>query len=310
MRLVFAGTPAVAVPSLLALLDAGHEIVAVLTRPDAPVGRKRIMTPSPVAQVAMERDLPLVRATKVDDSVVETLSAFGPDLGVAVAYGALLSRRALDVPARGWINLHFSDLPHWRGAAPAQRTILSGASEAALSVFQLDEGMDTGPVYDRAYFPIAPEETSGELLARLAVLGAPVLANTVARLSEGRAQPVPQAGEATLAPKFAPEEGHISGRESAVATSARIRAVTPEPGAYVVIAGQRMKLLRTHVPTDDLQHVAVPAGHIRAEGGTVLLGTSTVPLVLDLVQPSGKKAMAAPDWFRGLRAPDGVVVDA
>lgn len=298
MRLLFAGTPEVAVPSLRRLADGDHEVAAVLTRPDAPVGRKRVLTPSPVAAAAAELGLPTVRAERLRGEVLMELETIAPDLGVVVAYGALLGPRSLAVPRLGWINLHFSLLPRWRGAAPVQWSLIAGDPEVGASVFQLVPELDAGDVYAEARTPTPPTATAGELLAELADRGAALLAEVVDTIGSGTARATPQRGEVTLAPKLGLEDGVIDWRASAREVVDRFRGVTPEPGAHTLVAGGRLKLLGI-APGD--ASIELAPGEIRLAGQQLFAGTGTTPVLLQRVQPAGRGAMAAADWYRGLR---------
>ncbi|MCU1569866.1 MAG: fmt [Naasia sp.] len=297
MRLVFAGTPSPAVPSLRTLAAGEHEVAMVLTRPDAPLGRKRVLTPSPVAEAAERLALPVLRPTVLDAEVSASLAAVEPDLGVVVAYGKLLREPLLSVPRLGWINLHFSLLPRWRGAAPVQRALLAGDAVTGVSVFQLEAGMDTGPVYAREEHTIGRHETAGHLLGVLAERGAAVLARVVDDLADGTAVGVPQEGEPTLAPKLTLLDGAIDWRQSADRVLDRVRGATPEPGAYLMLSGERLKV---HEAAPSRDSAGVRPGELTLRGRSVVLGTGTVPVELVVVQPSGRRAMAAAAWWRGL----------
>ncbi|MDJ0314672.1 methionyl-tRNA formyltransferase [Arthrobacter sp. H35-D1] len=304
MRVLFAGTPAVALPSLEALRAAGHEIVAVLTRPDAPLGRKRVLTPSPVAARAAELGLPVIKANKVDAEAAAAIAAASPDVAAIVAYGALVPESALGIPAHGWINLHFSLLPAWRGAAPVQHSVINGDEITGASTFLLEKGLDTGPVFGTVTESIRPSDTSAVLLERLSHSGAMLLVQTIDGLAAGALGGVPQQGEISLAPKLTLEDGHVQWDSPALAISRRIRGVTTEPGAWTMLEGQLFKLgpvlLRTDV-TD-----LAPA-RLRIEGKTVLVGTGSHAVELAEVQPAGKKLMKATDWARGLANKEDVV---
>lgn len=310
MRLVVAGSPAAAVPTLRRLAASDHEIVAVLTRPATPQGRKRVLTPTPVAQVAEELGLPVIEAARVDDIVTDQLAALAPDLGVIVAYGALLRRPALETPRLGWVNLHFSALPAYRGAAPVQRAVMAGDTETAASVFQLVEALDAGPLYATEPFTIDPDATSGEVLAAMAETGAEVVARVVDDLAAGTAVASEQVGEVTLAPKPTVDDAHVVFDETAVRVHARIRGVTPEPGAFAHLGETRVKLLRSSVQPGgtaaSVPHLA--PGALALVDGRLLVGTADVPLALTEVQPAGKKAMDAAAWARGLGPLDGKVL--
>jgi methionyl-tRNA formyltransferase len=306
MRVLFAGTPAVALPSLEALMAAGHEIVAVLTRPDAPLGRKRVLTPSPVAARARELGLPVIKADKVDAAAAAAIAAAAPEVAAIVAYGAIVPEKALSIPTHGWINLHFSLLPAWRGAAPVQHAVINGDEVTGASAFLLEKGLDTGPVYGTMTEVIRPTDTSAELLARLAHSGALLLAQTISALGSGRVSGVPQQGDVTLAPKLTLEDGHVRWQDPALAINRRIRGVTTEPGAWTMLAGQRFKLGPVAMRTDvtDL----APA-QLRVEPKAVLVGTGSHAVELVSVQPAGKKLMNATDWARGLANKEDVVFE-
>lgn len=304
MRLVFAGTPAAAVPTLR-LLAARHEILAVVTRPDAPLGRKRILTPSPVAQEAEALGLPVIKAARLDDEATARIAALHPELGVIVAYGGLVREPLLSTPAHGWINLHFSLLPAWRGAAPVQRALIAGDAELGATVFQLVPALDAGDVHAARVFPVTADATADDALASLAEDGAQLTADAVAAIADGSARPQPQQGEPTHAAKLGFADGLLDWRESADAVFARYRGVTSEPGAHTTIGGAPLKVRElARVPGAD----PLPPGELRAAKRGVLVGTGTVPLLLVRVQPAGKAAMAAADWFRGLRISDGRTV--
>lgn len=306
MRVLFAGTPAVAVPSLNALVDAGFDVVAVLTRPDAPVGRKRVLTPSPVAARALELGLDVIYAAKVDDAAVEQISAAAPDVAAIVAYGGLVPPAALDIPRHGWINLHFSLLPAWRGAAPVQRSVMAGDDVTGAVTFQLEKGLDTGPVFGTLTESVGPEDTAGQLLERLSHSGAILLAQTLSAVATGKASAVPQAGDVSLAPKLTLEDGHLNWHHPALAIGRQARGATPEPGAWTLLDGQRVKLdpVRLRPDVEDLA-----PGALAVHGKSVLVGTGSHAVELTRIQPAGKKMMAAPDWARGIGSLEGVVFE-
>jgi methionyl-tRNA formyltransferase len=305
MRIVFAGTPAVAVPSLEALAAAGFEIVGVLTRPDAPVGRKRTLTPSPVAARAAELGLPMVKAARVTEDVTAQLAAWAPDAAAIVAYGGIIPPAALAVPAQGWINLHFSLLPSWRGAAPLQYSLIHGDDVVGASTFRLEEGLDTGPVYGTLAMTPGPEATSGELLAELASSGAGLLVTTLEGIAAGRLEPRPQSGEPSFAPKLTLDDGRMDWSQPAVALHRRARGVTPEPGAWTMLEGQRFKLDPPRLRPDV---VGIPPGRLAWAGKALVVGTGTHALEFTRVQPAGRKMMAAADWARGAADVEGKVL--
>ncbi|WP_427117293.1 methionyl-tRNA formyltransferase [Pseudarthrobacter scleromae] len=306
MRVLFAGTPAVAVPSLDALVEAGFDVAAVLTRPDAPVGRKRVLTPSPVAARAAELGIEVIRAARVDAEATARIADVNPDVAAIVAYGGLVPPAALAVPRHGWINLHFSLLPAWRGAAPVQRAVMAGDDVTGAVTFLLEEGLDTGPVFGTLTESVGPEDTAGELLERLSRSGAVLLAQTLSAIGAGKASAQPQAGEVSLAPKLTLEDGHLKWSHPALAISRQARGVTPEPGAWTVFDGQRVKLepvrLRPDVTT-------LAPGALALHGKSVLVGTGSHAVELTRIQPAGKKMMAAADWARGMASLESVVFE-
>ncbi|MCU1481893.1 MAG: methionyl-tRNA formyltransferase [Subtercola sp.] len=305
MRIVFAGTPAVAEPTLRALA-AAHDIVAVITRADAPQGRKRVLTPSPVADVATALGLPVIKANKLDADVTAQIEALHPDLGVIVAYGGFVREPLLHTPRLGWINLHFSLLPRWRGAAPVQHALIAGDPVTGASVFQLVPAMDAGPVFATTSVTIGAHQTAGNLLENLAVDGAALTLRVVDDLAAGRAVSAPQQGEPTLAPKLSLDDAHLDFTRPRAEVYQRLRGVTPEPGAFALLGGadDRLKLLEAE-PAHDA--APLPAGRIQSVSGSVLVGTADLPLRLITVQPAGKKSMAAADWWRGLANQNEVV---
>ncbi len=303
MRLVFAGTPAVAVPSLRSLAAGPHDIVAVVTRDDAPLGRKRVLTPSPVALAAEDLGIPIIKADRLDAEVTARISALAPDLGVIVAYGGLVREPLLSSPSHGWINLHFSLLPRWRGAAPVQRALIAGDAVTGASVFHLVAALDAGDVYAEERYEVPPGATTSDVLDDLARIGAPLLARVVDDIGAGTAVATAQVGEATLAPKLTLADGVLDFTQDAETLLHRIAGVTPEPGAHTTLDGARFKVLRA----TRSQAPALPPGRVAASGKDVVVGTGTVPLRLETVQPAGKGAMAAGDWFRGLRTVEPVL---
>ncbi len=297
MRIVFAGTPAPAVPSLRALAASAHEVVGVVTRADAPIGRKRVLTPSPVAQAAGELGLPIIKADRLDAAATEEITALGADLGVIVAYGGLVREPLLSTPTHGWINLHFSLLPRWRGAAPVQRALIAGDRTTGAAVFQLVPQLDAGDVYAQLLYDIPRGATAGEVLDALAERGAALIAGVVDDIASGGAHALPQTGEPTLAPKLTLADGALDLEDPADAVLDRYRGTTPEPGAHVVVDGQRLKVLAALRGPDE----PLDAGAFAAVGRDILLGTGEGTLLVKTVQPAGKGPMAAADWWRGLR---------
>ncbi|WP_144877654.1 methionyl-tRNA formyltransferase [Microbacterium sp. 1.5R] len=301
MRLVFAGTPSAAVPTLRRLA-AEHEILAVITRPDAPLGRKRILTPSPVAQAAVELGLPIIRAARLDDEAMARIAAVNPELGVIVAYGGLVREPLLSTPDRGWINLHFSLLPRWRGAAPVQRALIAGDETLGASVFQLVPELDAGDVFAMREADISLDATADSALAALATFGADLTSEVVSGIAAGALHAVPQTGEPTLAPKLSLDDGALDWTQPLAQVFARFRGVTPEPGAHTTVGGQRVKILDA-APGDDAD---LEPGELSATKTALLIGTADAPLAVVRVQPAGKAPMNATDWWRGLRDTEGL----
>lgn len=299
MRLVFAGTPEVAVVSLEALLASRHEVVAVVTRPDAVAGRGHRLTPSPVSKASRERGIPvLTPARPSEPEFIEKLTELAPDCCPVVAYGALVPQQVLDIPARGWVNLHFSLLPAWRGAAPVQRAIMAGDDVTGAAVFELEAGMDTGPVYGVVTEGIGPKDTAGDLLARLAHSGAELLVKVLDGIEDDALTAVPQSADGvSMAPKITVDDARVRWDEPAMAVDRRIRGCTPAPGAWSMLGDLKVKLQPVTIVQERL-----PVGEIRVERNRVLVGTATNAVELGIVQPAGKKAMNAADWGRGLHS--------
>lgn len=296
LRLVFAGTPAAAVPSLTRLAASGHEVVAAVTRPAAPLGRKRVLTPSPVATAAGQLGIHVIEAARLDDDATGRILALRPDLGVIVAYGGLVREPLLSAPVHGWINLHFSLLPAWRGAAPVQHALIAGDAETGASVFRLVPELDAGDVFAERRRRVGPDETAGDLLAALADSGAELLAEVVDAIADGSAAATAQVGAPTFAPKLGIDDARLDWSLPAARVHDRFRGVTPEPGAWTTVDGQRLKVLDAVEAPD-----AAPLGpgEISGSGRRVLVGTGTHPIELRRVQPAGRTAMDAGDWWRG-----------
>lgn len=307
MRLLFAGTPAVAEPSLRALLaHPGHEVVAVLTRPQARSGRGRRLSPSPVAELAREAGVEVLSPDKPSDpEFLQRLAELDVDCAPVVAYGALLREPALSMPRHGWVNLHFSLLPAWRGAAPVQHALLHGDDTTGASTFLIGPGLDDGPVYGVLTERVRPGDTSGDLLARLSEAGAPLLVATLDGIADGSLRPQPQPADGvSYAPKLTVDDARIDFGQPALAVDRRIRACTPEPGAWTPFRDGRLKL----GPASQVEQgagEAIAAGELVIGKSAVLVGTATGPLRLGTVQPAGKKPMPAADWARGLRLESG-----
>ncbi|WP_028278631.1 methionyl-tRNA formyltransferase [Arthrobacter sp. H5] len=296
MKLIFAGTPQVAVPSLEELLRAGFTVCAVLTREDAPVGRKKVLTPSPVAAAAERLGIPVIKGNRIDVRVIDLIASYTPDVAAIVAYGGIVPGKALDLPIHGWVNLHFSLLPSWRGAAPVQHALMSGDDITGASTFLLEEGLDTGPVFGSVTETVLPTDTSGVLLERLSHSGAVLLAQTLDAIGQGRAHPVTQQGAVSLAPKLTLEDGRIRWQEPAVAVRRRINGVTPEPGAWTLLDGERVKLGPV-TPRPEITELR--PGAVETSGRRVVVGTGSGAVELGLIQPSGRRMMDAADWIRG-----------
>jgi methionyl-tRNA formyltransferase len=315
MRLVFAGTPETAVPSLEALLASRHEVVAVLTRPDAPAGRGRHVEPSPVALRAAQAGIEVLRPQKArDPEFLDRLRALSPDCCPVTAYGALLPQPALDIPPRGWVNLHFSLLPAWRGAAPVQRAILHGDDVTGASTFELVAAMDAGPVYGVLTEPVWPADTTGSLLERLAVAGATLLVATLDGIEDGTLTAIPQPAEGiSIAPKVTVADAEVDWKLPALAVDRLIRACTPDPGPWTSLDDARIKVgpLASSAPSTQPDPPALSGlapGEILVEKKGVLVGTGTHPVRLGDVQAPGKRRMPAADWARGLHSGDGTPV--
>jgi methionyl-tRNA formyltransferase len=296
MRIVFAGSPAAAVPSLQGIAQSRHEILAVVTREDSPQGRRAVLTPTPVARTAEDYSIDVIRANRLSGEPTEHIRALAPDLGVIVAYGGLIREPLLSTPRLGWINLHFSLLPRWRGAAPVQHAIIAGDETTGVSVFRLVEELDAGDLLATVTEPIGRHETAGNLLSRLAEVGARLLVATVDALDAGTAQARPQVGDVTVAPKLTVADGRLDFGRSARVVHDRIRGVTPEPGAHTTVDGVRLKVWEATIA-----HGQAPLepGRFDVRGGAVLVGTATEPMELLRVQPAGRTAMDAAAWWRG-----------
>lgn len=302
MRLVFAGTPEPAVPTLRALLESRHEVVAVVTRPDAPAGRGRKLMRSPVGAVADDHGVEVLTPERADDpEFLRRLTELAPDACPVVAYGALLTQDALDIPAHGWVNLHFSVLPAWRGAAPVQAAVRAGDEYTGASTFRIVRELDAGPVFGVVTERIEATDTAGELLDRLAVSGADLMVSTMDGIEDGSVQAVPQPADGvTYAPKVTVDDARVRFTDPAMAIDRQIRAMTPEPGAWAEFRGARCKLGPVR-PVDDVDAPTLEPGELLVERKCVLAGTATVPVELGEVQAQGKKRMAATDWARGTR---------
>ena len=337
MRVAFAGTPRAAVPSLEAILRSGHELVAVITRPDAPAGRGRRPAVSPVGERAAEAGLEVLKPARPrDPEFLDRLRAIGPDCCPVTGYGALLPQAALDIPACGWVNLHFSLLPAWRGAAPVQHAVLHGDDITGATTFRIVKELDAGPVFGVLTEPIRPDDTAGDLLARIAVSGADLLVATLDGIESGQLRPQPQPSEGvSFAPKIGVTDARVDWTLPAAAIGRLIRACTPAPGAWTELNGTRLKLGPVTEAGQSAQGTGTPAaagqgaaasggsgagqdgapavaaarlgpGELRAGPDGVLAGTGTGPVLLGEVQPAGKRRMTAAEWARGLRLGAGL----
>jgi methionyl-tRNA formyltransferase len=304
LRLLFAGTPAPAVPSLDALLASGHEVVAVLTRPDAPSGRGRKVSRSPVAERADAAGVPVLQPRSPrEPEFLAQLAELAVDCAPVVAYGALVPQAALDVPRHGWVNLHFSLLPAWRGAAPVQHAIMAGDDVTGASTFRLEAGLDTGPLFGTVTEPIGPRDTAGDLLGRLAVSGAGLLVATLDGIAAGSLVAEPQPAEGiSLAPRIEPADARVDWTLPAHVVDRRVRGVTPVPGAWTTWRGDRLRL----GPVEPLpSSPALEAGQLSVGPTGVLVGTGRGSVRLGQVQPAGKRMLDASDWARGARPEPG-----
>jgi methionyl-tRNA formyltransferase len=307
VRLVFAGTPEPALPALRHLVDSPrHDVVAVLTRPDAASGRRGKPEPSPVAREALDRGIPVLRPSRPNAAeFVAELSELAPECCPVVAYGALLGGGLLAVPPRGWINLHFSLLPAWRGAAPVQAAIAAGDAITGATTFQIEPSLDSGPVYGVVTETIRATDTAGDLLARLAVSGAALLSTTLDGVADGTLTPRPQPSDGiSIAPKISVEQARVRWDVPAHVVDRHIRAVTPNPGAWTLIGDLRVKLGPVHLDGDAPE--PLPPGRIHVDRSSVWIGTGSEPVRLGQIQPPGKKLMNAVDWARGARLDSAV----
>jgi methionyl-tRNA formyltransferase len=300
MRILFAGTPSTAADVLEGLISSGHEIVAVLTREDSPVGRKKILTPSAVAEVAEAHGLPTIKANKVNSEVLAGISKHQIDLAIVVAYGVILRRDALDAVPKGWFNLHFSKLPRWRGAAPVQHAIWSGDKETAVTLFKIDEGLDTGHVLGFAETVIEPDETSGELLGRLSSIGVTLLNQELPKIYAGTFNLSEQQGAVSLAPKIQRVDARINFTLSSREVENLVRAMNPEPMAWCELSGDPLRVSRARA----VQGVfAIEPGEVLVKDDLVLVGCgSESALELIQVQPASKTPMSAKSWMNGQSA--------
>jgi methionyl-tRNA formyltransferase len=302
VRIIFAGTPEPALPSLRRLIDsAQHDVIAVLTRPDAVSGRRGRPSPSPVAQLAIDAGIPVLRPAQPNGAeFVAALRDLAPDCCAVVAYGALLREGLLGVPPLGWINLHFSLLPAWRGAAPVQAAIAAGDEVTGATTFRIEPSLDSGPVFGVVTETVRPTDTAGDLLERLSISGAMLLEKTLDGIADGSLAAVPQPADGvTVAPKITVDEARVRWDLPARVVDRRIRAVTPNPGAWTMIGDLRVKV--GPVTVDEQGQEPLSPGLIRIDRQGVHVGTSSTPVLLGEIQPPGKKPMKAADWARGAR---------
>jgi methionyl-tRNA formyltransferase len=299
VRVVFAGTPEPAVTALRAIVASRHELVAVVTRPDAPAGRGRKLVASPVAQYAEELGgIEILKPVKPSDpDFLARLAEIAPDCCPVVAYGGLLPQAALDIPEHGWVNLHFSVLPAWRGAAPVQHSIIAGDDVTGASTFRIVKALDAGPVFGVLTEPIGPTDTSGDLLGRLAESGSKLLVDTLDGIEDGILQPQEQPADGvSLAPKINVEDAELDLTAPALRVDRLVRGCNPAPGAWTTFRGERLKVLAVRLTEDELK-----PGELQATKSSVVIGTGSKAVELLTVQPQGKKPMAAADWARGIR---------
>ena len=306
MRVVFAGTPDVAVPALEAVASSAHELVGVVTRPDAPSGRGRRLVVSPVAERAEALGVPVLKpAHPREPEFQESLRALRPDCCPVVAYGALLPQSALDIPEHGWVNLHFSVLPAWRGAAPVQHAVWAGDEVTGATTFRIVKAMDAGPTYGLMTETVRPEDTAGDLLGRLAEGGAGLLVQTLDGIEDGSLEAREQPSEGvSLAPKITVEDARVDWGEPAIAVDRRIRACTPFPGGWSTLDGDRIKL----GPVRPVDRERLAPGVLEVTKNAVFVGTGTGPVKLGRVKAFGKKEMDAADWARGVTFPSGAML--
>ena len=297
MKILYAGPPEIAVAPLNALAASEEvEVVGVLTREDAPVGRKRILSASAVAQRAEQLGIPVIKASQWSAQTAHAIASLGADAAAVVAYGALLPQEALKLLPHGWVNLHFSALPAYRGAAPVQRALMAGETTIYSNTFLIEEGLDTGPVFECDSTPVGDEDTAGSILNRLAETGGELLLRTFARIAEGQTG-TPQTGQASYAHKMSIADGHLDFNEPAERVLATFRGVTPEPGAWCELAGNRFKIAALQRGSHETE---LAPGQVQLRGKKVYVGTGAGELQLVRVQPAGKKVMDAPAWARGV----------
>jgi len=292
--------------ALATLLTSAHEVVGVVTRPDARSGRGRSLSASPVAALARDAGIEVLQPTSLRETdVQDRIRELEPDAAPIVAYGGLVPPAALTIPAHGWINLHFSVLPAWRGAAPVQHAIWHGDDVTGASTFLLEEGLDTGPVFGVVTETIRPDDTAGDLLERLADSGSGLLVATLDALASGQAQPIPQTGEPSYAPKITADDARVRWDHPAIGVDRQVRACTPAPGAWTTCRGERLGIGPVVPAAANAGGMpSLAPGRLRVGKREVLVGTATGPVRLGQVRPAGKREMPAADWARGLRLTD------
>jgi methionyl-tRNA formyltransferase len=310
VRLVFAGTPAAALPTLRALAASRHTVAAVVTRPDAPAGRGKRMQPSPVAELADQLGIETLKPARPNEGwFLEKLRALEPDCCPVTAYGALLPQAALDIPPHGWVNLHFSVLPAWRGAAPVQHAVLRGDDITGATTFLIVKELDAGPVFGTLTEPVRPTDTSGDLLGRLAVSGAELMVRTLDAIEDGTVRAVPQPADGvSFAPKLTPDDARVDWKLPAHLIDRQLRGCTPDPGAWTECDGARLKVWPVTLAAGAglaAGGSGLAPGELRVDRNAVYAGTGTIPVRLGDVQPQGKRRMPAADWARGLRLTPG-----
>lgn len=314
MRIIFAGTPEPAVVALQKLIESHHEVAAVITRPDARRGRGRSLHPSPVKALAEEHGIEVLtpttlkQGTEDGDALRARLAEIAPEAIPVVAYGNLITEDLLSLPRHGWVNLHFSLLPAWRGAAPVQAAIAAGDERTGATTFRIDRGLDTGDILATMEETIRPTDTADDLLTRLAYTGGDLLVETMNGLEDGSITPQPQAGEATYAHKISTEDARIDWTAQADVVDRHIRAHTPGPGAWTLLGESRLKVGPVSVVepaereelSDSTALISLQPGEVHVAKKEVMVGTGSTPVRLGQIQPPGKKMMNAADWGRGL----------
>ena len=292
MRVLFASTSEIAIPSIKSLQSAGLEVIGLITKADRPTGRGQVLKPQQIA-IELEGSLPIFKVAD-HESLARTLTELRPDLVIAISFGMLVRTDSLLIPRHGWINLHFSLLPKYRGAAPVQRAILAGDQESGVTVFKLDEGMDTGPIYASKSLSINGKNY-GDVLGEMSVLGSDLLLGVIAQISRG-VNPTPQQGEASLARKISSDETRLDFSTNAEYIERQIRAFAPKPGAWCFFRGNRVKILAATVSSESSGNmgevVKVSPLTVKADAGS---------LIIETVQESGKRAMNSSEWARGSR---------